>query len=137
MLRIILTYQECVVRKVKPSQWIPEIMYEEDVAGVSHSLPFILVPTDEEMPKFLLIWENRNTGEVEPGPSGEEIPIVDATLRQYAMMDTLKENLSAEDYDKVRVALGLEPMKTAAAKGRQITQNVADKVKTQSKSDDN
>lgn len=125
------------MRKSKLTQWIPEIMYEEDTTGVSHSLPFILVPVGEEMPKFLLIWEHTNTGEVEPGPNGEELPIVDATLRQYAMMDTLKEKLSPEVYDKVRVALGLEPMKTATAKGQKITRNVADKVQPQRSTEDN
>lgn len=106
------------------SNWIPEIMYEEDANGVSQSLPFIVVPAGEVMPAFLLLWEHRDTGEIEPGPNGEDLPIVDAELRQYASMDVLKTNLSPEDYDKVRVALGLEPLQSAARKGQKITDKV-------------
>jgi len=108
--------------------WLPEIMYEEDPSGVSQSLPFILVPEGEDMPTFLLVWENSETGEIEPGPNGEEIPIVDAELRQYARMDILKKGLTPEVYDQVRIALGLEPLKTAAAKGRAITSRVRSKL---------
>lgn len=104
--------------------WLPEIMYEEDPSGVSQSLPFILVPEGETMPTFLLVWENSETGEIEPGPNGEEIPIVDAELRQYARMDILKEGLTPDVYDQVRMALGLDPLKTAVAKGRAITSRV-------------
>jgi hypothetical protein len=106
------------------SKWIPEIMYEEDTSGMSQSLPFILVPPNETMPSFLLLWEHRDTGEIEPGPNGEDLPIVEAELRQYASMDVLKSNLSEEDYDKVRIALGLEPLQTAARKGQKITDKV-------------
>lgn len=110
------------------TSWIPEIMYEEDVNGVSQTLPFILVPTNESMPRFLLIWEQRDTGEIEPGPNGEEIPIVEAELRQFARIDVLKDRLSAVDYDKVRAALGLEPLKAAARKGQAITDRVRSSV---------
>lgn len=104
------------------SNWIPEIMYEEETDGSTQNLPFILVPTGEEMPKFLLLWEHRQTGEFEPGPDGEELPIVDAELWQYAKMDVLKSGLTSAEYDRVREVLGLEPLKAAAKKGRAITE---------------
>ena len=120
----------------KASSWIPEIMYEEDPNGTSHALPFVLVPDQEEMPKLLFIWEHRDTGEKEPGPDGEDVPIVEAELRQYARMDLLKDKLAAEDYDKVRTALGLDPMKAAVQKGRDLTNRVRDAV-TKNNSDAN
>jgi hypothetical protein len=100
-------------------------MYEEDLDGTSQQLPFILVPGDEEMPKFLLMWEHRDTGEIEPGPAGEEMPIVESTLRQYALMDVLKSKLTASEYDRVRQALGLEPLASASTKGKAISDRVS------------
>jgi hypothetical protein len=108
--------------------WVPEIMYEEDTDGVAGNFPFIQVPPDEEMPRFLLIWEYSDSGEFEPGPNGEEVPIIEADMRQYALMDTLKQNLSDDDYDKVRIALGLEPMKIATVKGRAITERIKENL---------
>jgi len=110
------------------NNWVPEIMYEEDIHGVSQTLPFILVPPDEAMPRFILLWEHRDTGEIEPGPDGEDLPIVEADLRQYARMDVLKDKLSEKAYDDVRLALGLAPLKEASAAGRKISASVRDNV---------
>ncbi len=104
-----------------PSTWLPEIMYEEDIPGQSATLPFILVPVEEEMPTFLMLWEHKETGDVEPGPDGEDLPIVQPDLRQYARMDVLKDELSPDAYDDVRVALGLAPLQAATKLGQQIT----------------
>ena len=103
--------------------WVPEIMYEEGTDGASN-LPFIQVPQDEEMPKLLYIFESRETGEKEPGPSGEELPVFEWDLHQYADMEELKRRLSPIEYDNVRFALGLDPLDTATSKGKQISQNV-------------
>ena len=103
--------------------WVPEIMYEEGSDGASN-LPFIQVPTEEVMPKLLFIFESRQTAETEPGPSGEELPIFEWDLHQYADMAILKETLRPELYDEVRVSLGLQPLAEAAAAGHHITQNV-------------
>lgn len=110
------------------SNWYPEIMYEETEEGMSSKIPFIMVPPDEAMPPFLFIFESRETGEFEPGMDGEDLPVSELDLHQYANMVILKENLSVEDYDKVRAALGLEPMATAAAKGAQITSRVKENL---------
>ena len=71
--------------------WIPEIMYEESSGEGSSNLPFIQVPQDEEMPKLLFMFESRQTEDVEPGPEGEELPVFEWDLHQYANMAVLKE----------------------------------------------
>ena len=103
--------------------WVPEIMYEEGTDGPS-SLPFIQVPSEQEMPKLLYIFESRQTEETEPGPQGEELPVFEWDLHQYADMAVLKESLRADLYDEVRVSLGLETMETAVSAGQKISENV-------------
>lgn len=109
------------------TSWVPEIMYEETDEG-SSSIPFIMVPSDEKMPEIVYIFESRETGEVEPGHDGEEMPVVQWDLHQYADMMILKERLSHEDYDTVRVALGLEPMMSAVQKGQKITSKIRERI---------
>lgn len=104
-----------------PRTWMPEIMYEEDAPGQAATLPFILVPAEEDMPIFLMLWEYKETGEIEPGMDGEDQPIVQPELRQYARMDVLKDQLSEDAYDDVRVALGLAPLQAATKAGLKIT----------------
>jgi hypothetical protein len=111
-------------RKNQKNNWIPEIMYEESEEGFSSHIPFIPVPENEEMPKMIFIFESRETGEHEPNESGDPVPIFEMDLHQYADMLQLKEGLDAETYDKVRVCLDLEPLLTAVAKGKKITNNV-------------
>ena len=107
------------------SKWIPEIMYEETTEeGVSSNIPFILVPKEEQMPKLLFMFESRETDEKEPGPDGEDLPIYEWDLHQYANMLTLKEKLPVHTFDIVRQALGLEPINVAAKKGAEITQKI-------------
>lgn len=99
--------------------WYPEIMYEEE-----SKIPFVPVPEGEQMPGILFMFESRETGEHEPGPDGEPLPIVQMDLHQYANMGTLKEKLDPTSFDAVRSALGLEPLATAAEKGAQLTNKV-------------
>ena len=110
------------------SNWVPEIMYEESEDGISSTIPFIMVPVEEDMPKLLYIFESRNTDEIEPGLDGEEVPIVEWDLHQYADMLCLKDNLDPETYDKVRVSLGLEPLDIASEKGKKITNTVRENL---------
>jgi len=105
------------------NNWVPEIMYEESEEG-ANNIPFIQVPEDEEMPKLLFMFESRNTGEVEPGPEGEEMPVFEWDLHQYSNMAVLKDVLRPELFDEVRVALGLQPLAEAVTAGQKITQNV-------------
>lgn len=117
-----------MTKQKAPSNWIPEILYEENSDGLSSNIPFIEVPKDEEMPKVLFIFETRETGEFEPGSDGEEVPVMEMDLHQYADMNSLKNNLAPEVYDVVRQALGLLPLKEAVEKGKKITDNVRTKV---------
>ena len=106
-------------------QWIPEIMYEEaKVDGLTSHIPFIPVPQEEEMPKLIYVFESRETGEFEPGPNGEDLPVTTMDLHQYADMNVLKNNLDTKTYDIVRSVLGLEPIRQAASKGAEITNNI-------------
>ena len=108
--------------------WVPEIMYEEASDNDASQLPFIMGPTNEVMPKLLYIFESRETGEFEPGLEGEEVPVVEWDLHQYADMAVLKSRLRTDLYDEVREALGLEPMSVAVKKGQEITERVRDKL---------
>ena len=111
-----------------PMHWVPEICYEEVEGGLTSNIPFIEVPSSEEMPKILFIFETRDTGEHEPGPDGEPIAIFDMDLHQYGDMNVLRENLPQDVYDQVRQALGLESLATAVPKGKEITQKIRDNI---------
>jgi len=105
--------------------WLPEILYEASGDDtLSSNIPFIPIPSGEEMPILLYIFESRDTGEYEPGPEGEDLPVTEMELHQYADMAVLKNQLDLETYDKVRICLDLEPMKSAVDKGRDITNNI-------------
>ena len=107
------------MHKKNTSNWIPEIMYEED-----SQLPFIEVPPDEKDPALLFIFLNRQTGESEPGPDGEELPVFEMDLRQYADLSILKAGLSDKEFDKIRAILGLLPLREAQGKGQAIMSNI-------------
>jgi hypothetical protein len=74
------------------------------------------------------MFESRQTGEEEPGLDGNPVPIVEWDLHQYADMAVLKDKLELSVYDQVREALGLEPMKTAVEKGKNITNKIRDNI---------
>lgn len=116
------------MQKKSKKAWVPEIFYEDDANGLAGQIPFIAVPKNEEMPKMLFIFESRETGEIEPGPKGEDLPVTEITLHQYADMEFLKVGLTPEEYDRVRDVLGLQPLKDATESGRQITQNIRNAV---------
>ena len=75
--------------------WVPEIMYEDSgdnsLGALSSNIPFIPVPTGEKMPPILFIFESRDTGETEPGADGEDSPVFEMDLHQYADMGVLKK----------------------------------------------
>jgi len=114
--------------------WVPEIVYEEyEGSGITDGLPFINIPNDKEMPGVLFFLGTQETGEFEPEENGEPQPIVEVEVYQFACMKYLEDSLEPEDYDKVRVAMGLEPKLTARAKGlstsAKMVNNIADKSK--------
>ena len=108
--------------------WIPEIVYEDDENGMTSKIPFIMVPPSEQMPKIIFMFESRETGEFEPDIEGNPLPIVDMELHQYADMVYLKKGLSPEVYDMVRDCLGLQPLKTAATAGSNITNKIRENL---------
>jgi hypothetical protein len=117
----------------KKSNWIPEILYEDAADdGLTSHIPFIQVPEDETMPMLLYVFESRETGEIEPGPNGEELPVTELDLHQYADMAILKKNLDLIEYDNVRFALGLQSMSDAVVQGREITTNIRQKLDPES-----
>jgi hypothetical protein len=87
-----------------------------------------MVPQEESMPKLLYIFESRDTGEKEPGLDGDPVPIIEWDLHQYADMLVLKDKLDRQTYDKVRDALGLEPLLSAVEKGKNISKNIRNNV---------
>ena len=74
------------------------------------------------------IFESKETGDFEPGLDGEDLPVTELDLHQYADMSILKSKLSAEHYDIVRNALGLESMKSATEKGKLITDKIRENI---------
>ncbi len=112
----------------RANKWIPEIFYEDDEDGLTSHIPFIQVPENEVMPGMLFIFESRDTGEFEPGPDGEDLPVTDLELHQYCNMSTLKTKLTTHEYDRVRAVLGLEPLKVASQKGSKITEKIRKSV---------
>tara|TARA_Y100000593_G_C4250958_1_gene307146 strand:- start:134 stop:478 length:345 start_codon:yes stop_codon:yes gene_type:complete len=112
------------------TNWVPEIMYEENEDGTSSHIPFIPVPSGESMPNLLYVFESRETGEHEPGLNGEEVPVIQWDLHQYADMSILKGNLDGITYDLVRSALGLEPLADAVEKGKNLTQSVRENIES-------
>lgn len=109
----------------KNKAWIPEIMYEED-----SQIPFIQVPNDQPDPHILFIFVNRESTETEPDEEGNEVPVVEMDLRQFADLKMLKENLTEEEYDRVRSVLGLLPLKEATRKGRELSSKIASNLAT-------
>lgn len=99
-------------------KWVPEILYEEyEEDSLSGGFPFIQIPDVKEMPDILFIFGSQDTGEFTPDSDGEPEPIVEMELYQYANMQYLKEGLSEDIYDQVRICLSLEPMGIAIKKG--------------------
>ena len=113
------------------TRWFPEIMYEEptEEGGLTSNIPFIPVPEGEKMPNCLFIFESSPTGEYEPDALGEEQPVMELVLFQYANMMTLKDKLDVETFNKVRLALELEPLEVAALKGQKITDRIHNTLK--------
>ena len=109
--------------------WVPEIMYEESENSTFGShIPFVPVPKNEQMPKLLYIFESRETGDFEPNSDGQESPIIEMDLHQYADMNFLKTKLDMQTYDLVRRALDLEPMSIATSKGQKISDKIKNNI---------
>lgn len=104
-------------------EWVPEIVYQDD-----SPIPLVEVPADQDMPDKLFMWGYKHTGEVEPGPEGEEVPVCDTDIHMYFHYNKLKEVIDVDLLDQIRVAFGLDPLASAKKKGEAITNRVLEAV---------
>ena len=113
----------------------PIIYYEEPDSENDQAspIPYIEVEKDEPWYPVLFIQEYRHTGEEDIGPKGEPRPILDMVMHQYVDMLTLKEKLSPETYDVIRVALGMKPLQEAMAEGAKVLDKVENKLNAEKK----
>lgn len=117
---------------------IPQILYEEPQPGqAANPIPYIEIPQDKNMPPVIFIFEYKHSGETEPGQNGEAIEMVDQIPHKYVDMEVLKEKLSPETNDLVRVALGMEPLKQATKKGKEILDKVNKNIESLKKKEKN
>lgn len=88
------------------NRWMPEIFYEEGGEGLTGGFPFMRIPDDKDIPSSLFIGASKKVVE-----EGEEVH--ELIMQMYVNSEVLKSTLSAEEYDRVRVALGLKPLHEA------------------------
>jgi len=103
---------------------LPIILYEENKQGETNLIPYIEVPKNGEMPKVLFVSEYKETGEFEADAQFGSAPIVDMLIHQFVSMSELQKKLDSRTYDKVRLALGLMPLKQARKLGAPILKKV-------------
>ena len=113
-------------KAVNKQPQLPVILYEEPSGkndkGIS--MPYIEVPKEGQMPPMLFIFEYKHTGETEPDDRGREVAIVDQIPHKYVDMEYLKDRLSPELNDQIRVALGMKPLQVAKEEGQKILDKV-------------
>jgi len=112
--------------------WKPEIYYEDysykdESQTLTSGLPFINVPEGRNMPGVLFICEARNISE-EDNDLEKEI-----VVHSYYNSLELKDKLDEETYDKVRIAIGLKPLKEAQVLGSNITKNINNNILNEEK----
>ena len=100
-------------------------MYEESRGGEkTNVIPYIEIGKEEEMPKVLFISEYKETGEFEADAEHGSAPIVDMLIHKYVDLDFLKLKVDAKTFDKIRVSLGMVPLKQAQKDGQKILDKV-------------
>jgi len=113
-------------KAVNKQPQLPVILYEEPSGkndkGIS--MPYIEVQKEGQMPPMLFIFEYKHTGETEPDDRGREVAIVDQIPHKYVDMEYLKDRLSPELNDQIRVALGMKPLQVAKQEGQKILDKV-------------
>ena len=113
-------------KAVNKQPQLPVILYEEPSGkndkGIS--MPYIEVQKEGQMPPMLFIFEYKHTGETEPDDRGREVAIVDQIPHKYVDMEYLKDRLSPELNDQIRVALGMKPLQVAKEEGQKILDKV-------------
>ena len=113
-------------KAVSKQPQLPVILYEEPSGkndkGIS--MPYIEVQKEGQMPPMLFIFEYKHTGETEPDDRGREVAIVDQIPHKYVDMEYLKDRLSPELNDQIRVSLGMKPLQVAKEEGQKIMDKV-------------
>lgn len=112
------------------------ILYYEDEAEAGNPIPYIPVGKDDLWPVVLFVQEYRETGEFEPDNDGNPSPICDMYMHKYIDEAHLKERLTPELYDEVRVAMGLDPLNKARVKGQELLGRVYAKAGLEPASDE-
>jgi hypothetical protein len=104
---------------------IPVLLYEEPKPGEAvNPIPYIEIEKDGEMPRVLFVSEYKETGEFEADAVHGSVAIVDMLIHKFVDMEHLKEMLDSETNDKVRVALGMKPLKEAQQAGQPILDKI-------------
>lgn len=113
-------------KAVSKQPQLPVILYEEPSGNNDKgiSMPYIEVQKEGQMPPMLFIFEYKHTGETEPDDRGREVAIVDQIPHKYVDMEYLKDRLSPELNDQIRVALGMKPLQVAKEEGQKIMDKV-------------
>lgn len=115
--------------EINKRQELPEILYEapsypgEPTSGI----PYISSDKDNPMPSSLFIFEYFETGEFEPDERGKSAQIVDQVPHHFIDMEVIKSVLSPADFDKVRVKLGMKPLKQAQKEGKVVLDKIMSK----------
>jgi len=113
-------------KAVSKQPQLPVILYEEPSGkndkGIS--MPYIEVQKEGQMPPMLFIFEYKHTGETEPDDRGREVAIVDQIPHKYVDMEYLKDRLSPELNDQIRITLGMKPLQVAKEEGQKIMDKV-------------
>jgi hypothetical protein len=105
---------------------LPILYYEEAKPGEPvNPIPYIEIGLTEEMPRVLFIQEYKETEEKEVDTiNGGTNTVVDMIMHQFVDVYYLQKALTPSQYDKVRVALGMLPLKEAKKRGKSILSNV-------------
>ena len=108
-------------------KWIPNIYYEETPDGVTGGLPFIDVPYGRSMPGCLFICEAKDyrdlSQETKDNLDLEHLER-EIVMHSYANMTILRQKLSPELFDEVRMAIGLQPLQIALLEGTKKTMEI-------------
>ncbi len=106
------------------TNWIPNIYYEEDIEGITRGFPFIEVPQDKDMPNCLFVYGIKNLDTKFQDEFEKEV-----SMFSYANMNLLKEKLSPEIFDMIRITLGLQPLHEAAVESSKMIENIIQNLK--------
>lgn len=115
--------------------YIPEILYETPAyPGEKVSpIPFMEIPKDKDMPVGLFVLEYRHTGEFEQGTGKTPEEIMDGPYPHMFvefnyLTEVLKEQFPELDIDattdKIRIGMGMKPLKQAKEEGEKILDKV-------------